>query len=94
MVYFDQILHTNACQHYLTTVMCNSLFDGRGFAGHHFSPTTGMQNGDEALPNIILAGQRLLVKMLITLSRTAPYILIKFCILIHFNIVGHWYAKR
>ena len=26
MVYFDQILHTNACQHYLTTGMRNSLF--------------------------------------------------------------------
>ena len=26
MVYFDQILHTNACQHY-----------GQGFAEHHFS---------------------------------------------------------
>ena len=37
MVYFDQILHTNACQHYLTTGMCNSLFDGRGFPAHHFS---------------------------------------------------------
>ena len=23
MVYFDHILHTNACQHYLTTDMCN-----------------------------------------------------------------------
>ena len=27
MVYFDQILHTNACQHYLTTDMCNSFLD-------------------------------------------------------------------
>ena len=26
MVYFDQILHTNACQHYLMTGMCNSPF--------------------------------------------------------------------
>ena len=25
-VNFDQILHTNACQHDLTTDMCNSLF--------------------------------------------------------------------
>ena len=29
---FDHILQTNACQHYLTTGMCNSLFDRRGFA--------------------------------------------------------------
>ena len=36
MVYFDHILPTNACQHYyLTTGMCNSIFDGRGFAEHH-----------------------------------------------------------
>ena len=34
MEYFDQILHKNACQHYLTTSMCNRLFDGRAFAGH------------------------------------------------------------
>ena len=26
MVYFDQILHTNACQHYLITGMCNRVF--------------------------------------------------------------------
>ena len=37
MVYFDQVLHTNAYQHYLTTSMCNSIFDGQGFAEHHFS---------------------------------------------------------
>ena len=24
--YFDQVMHTNACQHYLTTGMCNILF--------------------------------------------------------------------
>ena len=29
------ILHDNACQHYLTTGMCNCLFDERGFAEHH-----------------------------------------------------------
>ena len=34
MVYFDHILHTYACQHSLTTVMQNHLFDGRGFAEH------------------------------------------------------------
>ena len=37
MKYFDQILHIDACQHYLTTGMSNSLFDGRDFAEHHFS---------------------------------------------------------
>ena len=38
MAYFDHILHTNACQHYLTTGMRNSLIiDGRGFAVHNFS---------------------------------------------------------
>ena len=37
MAYFDQVLHTNACQHYLTTGMCNILFDVRGFAKDHFS---------------------------------------------------------
>ena len=37
MVYFDHILHTNACQHYLTTGMCNSLFWWKGFAKHHLA---------------------------------------------------------
>ena len=32
--YIDQVLHTNACQHFLTTGMYTSLFDGRGFAEH------------------------------------------------------------
>ena len=40
-----------------------------------------MENGDEDLPSIILTGQGILVKMLITL------VLIKFYILIHFNII-------
>ena len=31
-VFFYQVLHTNACQHYLTNAMCN-----REFAKHHFS---------------------------------------------------------
>ena len=34
MIYFDQMLHTCTCQHCLTTVMRNALFDGRGFAEH------------------------------------------------------------
>ena len=37
MVYFDPILHTNACQHYLNIGMCISIFDGQRFAEHHFS---------------------------------------------------------
>ena len=38
MVYLDRVLHANACQHYLTTGMCNILFlDGQGFAEYHFS---------------------------------------------------------
>ena len=36
-VYFEQTLHTNACQHYLTTDKCISFLNGRGFAEHHFS---------------------------------------------------------
>ena len=34
MEYFDKILLTYTLQHYLTTGMQNSLFDGRGFAEH------------------------------------------------------------
>ena len=34
MEYFDKILYTYTFQHCLTTVMHNSLFDGRGFAEH------------------------------------------------------------
>ena len=37
MVYFDQILHTNACQYYLTIGMCSRLLNGQGFAEHHES---------------------------------------------------------
>ena len=43
-----------------------------------------MRNGDKGLLSIILAGQGLSVKMLITLER---HILIKFCVLIHVNII-------
>ena len=32
MVYFEQMLHTYACQHFLTTDTHKSLFDGQGFA--------------------------------------------------------------
>ena len=34
MEYFDKILHTYTCQHYLSTAMHYSLFGGRGFAEH------------------------------------------------------------
>ena len=37
MVYFNQVLNTNACQHNRTTAMCNSFFDVRGFAEHDLS---------------------------------------------------------
>ena len=33
-----------------------------------YCPATGMLNGDEGLPSIILAGRGLLLKMLITLE--------------------------
>ena len=32
--HFDHILHTYACQHCLSTSMCYSFFDRRGFAEH------------------------------------------------------------
>ena len=35
--YFDHILHTYACQTFLTTGMRNYFFDGRGLAEHRFS---------------------------------------------------------
>ena len=38
MVYFDQILHTSACQHCLTTGMRNSLFEGQALP--NISPTS------------------------------------------------------
>ena len=37
MIYFDQILHTNAWQHNLTTGMVAAFFDRRGFGEHRFS---------------------------------------------------------
>ena len=45
-----------------------------------------MQDDREGLPGIILAGKGLLVKKHYN-SWTEWYILIKFCILIHFNII-------
>ena len=36
-------------------------------------PAAGMQNGDEASPSIILAGQALLVKKLITLELSGSF---------------------
>ena len=38
----------------------------------YLCPVTGMQNSNEALPSIILAGRGLLVKMLITLPGFEP----------------------
>ena len=38
----------SACQHYLTTCMCNSLFDGRGFAENHFSRLSVSENANNA----------------------------------------------
>ena len=52
MVYFDQMLHTNACQHYLTTGMCTDSF---------FFMVEG-------LLNFISAGYRQLMKMLLNLE--------------------------
>ena len=49
-----------------------------------------MENGDEALPSIILAGRGLLIKMLITLEQHHNYNLIKLCILIHFFFKLAW----
>ena len=43
-----------------------------------------MQNGDEAVPSINLAGRGLLVKMFITLEPLGIFF-IKICILIHFR---------
>ena len=61
---------------YLNQILHTYLFQ--------YCPAKCMLNDDKGLLSIILAGQSILVKMLITLK---TYILIKFCILIHFNIV-------
>ena len=45
---------------YLVQILYNYVFQ--------HCTATGMQNGDEASPNIILTGRVLLVKMLITLK--------------------------
>ena len=49
---------------------------------------TGMQNGDEASPSIILANRALLVKMLITLDSMVFFV--QFCMLMS----SHWYVKQ
>ena len=51
-----------------------------------------MQNGEEASLSSILAGQALLLKMLIALE-TAWYILFRFCILMYFKIVQQLVCK-
>ena len=50
-----------------------------------------MQNGNEASPSNILAGQALLVKMLITMDRMVYFV--KFCILMYFSIVQQLVCK-
>ena len=50
-----------------------------------FCPNTGMQNGDKASPMTSFAVQALLVKKGQNFW-TAWYILIKFCMLMYFNI--------
>ena len=47
-----------------------------------------MQNGDQGLSSIILAGSGLIVKVLITLELHGIRILIKFSMLIYFNITA------
>ena len=54
--------------------------------------TIVVQNGDEGLPSIILAGRGLLLKMLITLEPNGIFF-IKFCVLIHFKIIGTQVCK-
>ena len=52
-------------------------FDKILYAYVHF-PATGMQNGDEASASNILAGQALLMKMLITLDHMVYFVQILF----------------
>ena len=52
----------------LLTLQANGIF-GPKFCILINCPATGMQNGDEALPSIILDGRGPLVKMLITLEQ-------------------------
>ena len=77
MVYFDQVLHANACQQYLATGMCNIIFEWARVCSASFQlvVVTGMQHGDKGLPSIILPGRGFLVKMPITVA--ALYILVK-----------------
>ena len=52
-----------------------------------------MQNGDEASPNIILAGRAHLVKMLITLELHGIFSSNVACSY-SFTLSRHWYAKQ
>ena len=54
---------------------------------------TGMQNGDEPSPIIILAGQALLMKMFKTLELRGIFCssFVYYCIL---TLSNRWYAKR
>ena len=55
-------------------------------------PATGLQNGEEASPSIILAGQALLVKVLITLEPCGAFgsNFVYLCII---TLSSHCYAK-
>ena len=54
---------------------------------------TGMQNGDEASPNIISGGRPLLVKMVITLEPQGIF-RSNFVYLCMLTLYDPWYAKR
>ena len=58
----------------------------------YFIAATGMQNGDEASPSIILARRALLVKMLITVD---PHGIFgsNFVYLCNLTLASHWYEK-
>ena len=70
---------------YLVQILYTNVFK-------HF-PATGMKISDEASPSIILAGQALLVKMLITLEPQGIFgsNFVHLCIL---TLSRHWYEKR
>ena len=81
MVYFDQIMHTNACQNDLNTGLCNSLF----------ACVTAFLM-DDGLLSIISAGCCQLVKMLITLELHGIFGSY-FAYLFILTMSNHWYAK-
>ena len=73
-------------------------FERRGIIGSmfllmYYHPPTGMYNGDDASPSIILVGRALLVKLLITFETLGIFGLnfVYSCIL---TLAIHLYAKR